>query len=78
MTTIDDNGYVDIKNAVMLAVLGLYETLELFKSSNDKKYWVEDHHLCFSNDLDSPYQEVYKWYIPAILKNEGVLNILGW
>lgn len=30
-------------NAVLLSILGLYETIELMKKEDDDEYWVADH-----------------------------------
>ncbi len=50
----DDNSYVDTKNAIMLAVLGLYETVELMtlRGNNKTKYQVRviDNEQCFCFD----------------------------
>lgn len=74
----DINSYVDLKYALMLAVLGLYETLEQFEPKVNCKYWVEDHHLCFDNGIANPYKETYHWHIPSMLRTDGVLSILKW
>lgn len=78
------NGCIDTKNAVMLAVLGLHETLELMVPRvNDHNYHVEiindAAHFCFSDD--------YKWSIKqmleqrqsnTILEANHILDILNW
>lgn len=32
-------------NAMLLSVLGLYETIELMKKEDDDKYWIDDSHF---------------------------------
>ena len=78
MTNDDINSYVDQKNSLMLAILGLHETLDLFASGTENKYWVDfnilgDAQFCFYNCGD-----LYKWPIKQLLENDGVLSILSW
>lgn len=78
MNTNDINGYVDQKNSLMLAVLGLHETLKLFRPRMNQDFWIEFNSLgeaqfCFYDGID-----IYRWSIVRMLEHDIVLDILGW
>lgn len=73
----DANSYVDTKNAIMLSVLGLYETVELMTSrgSNKTQYQIKviDNEPCFCFDD-------FSWPLAVLLSTTPmhILDILTW
>lgn len=63
-------------NIMMLAVLGLYETIELFESEAGYKYWVSDGGNSL-NIIGNNYEETHFWPFKEMLKDDTILSFLA-
>ena len=77
ITNKEINRNTDYKNIVMLAVLGLDETVELFKPRiKGRKYWVDDEHCL--NVKCADYITTQYCSISKLLKYGNIERILKW
>lgn len=70
------NRYVDEKNAIMLTMLGLHETVELFKTRGKTKYWIKNNCFCFNIDAKINGTGVFQYPLTRLFEPGNVLHLL--
>lgn len=71
------NRYVDDKNAIMLTILGLYETVKLFEAKSKTNYWIKNNCFCFNIDVKINGTEVFQYPLIKLFEPGNVLCLLN-